>query len=251
MLGHDPTWRDTLRHFCSFAETLLDKLLAASGRYDVDRLRIEGRELMSRAIAEGRGGVIVTAHMGCLELCQIMAERVGKARLTVLVHTAHAERFNAILTRLNPEGGVRLLQVTEVSIATATLLAERVAQGEFVAIAGDRVPVSHSKTTTASFLGHSAPFPVGAYVIAALLRCPLFFMGCVRERQGHLVRFELLDEQVTLPRKQRDAACAALAGRFASRVEAMLAQAPLDWFNFFPFWDQAAGAPLPAQAHHD
>ena len=34
-------------------------------------------------------------------------------RVTILVHTAHAQQFNRILARLNPQATVRLLQVTD------------------------------------------------------------------------------------------------------------------------------------------
>ena len=235
-LGRRPGWRDGLRHFLSFADTLLDKTLAMSGRYRFERLRFEGDAPVLDMIARGQGGVFVTAHMGCLEMCQAAVNRSGRLRLNVLVHTAHAEQFNRVLGRLDPDGSVRLIQVTEITPATAVMLSERVAAGEFVAIAGDRVPVGGGRTVTAPFLGHDARWPVGPYVLAALLKCPLYLMACLREGDGHTVRFDLLAEQLTLPRKSRDEVLTACAARYAARVEAMLVRAPCEWFNFFPFW---------------
>ena len=245
--GTTPGPAHGLRHFISFAETIVDKLLAASGRYRFDRVRYQGAEAMQALLASGRGGVLVTGHVGCLELCQAAAGRQPGLRLTVLVHTRHAERFNRVLRRLDPASPVRLLQVTEVDAATAVSLGERVANGEFIAIAGDRVPVNAGKTVLAPFLGHEAPFPVGAYVLAALFRCPLLMLGCVRLGSGHLVSFETLAERVELPRAGREQALAAHAALFAGRLENLLVQAPYDWFNFFPFWAQpverSAGRP--------
>jgi predicted LPLAT superfamily acyltransferase len=251
VLGAAPGWRHWLLHLQSFAETILDKLLAFGGRYPWATLRFEGLPLVERLRASGQGAVLVTAHIGCLELCQAAAGRSPGLKLTVLVHTKHAERFNRLLARLNPDNPVRLLQVTEVNAATAVELARRVDAGEFVAIVGDRVPVSASKTVTVPFLGHPAPFPVGAYVLASLMRCPLLLLGCVREPAGHVVRFELLAERVELPRRSREAALADHAGQFARRIEALLVRAPYDWFNFFSFWKQGrAGAVLtPSQTN--
>lgn len=241
-LGAVPGWRQGIRHFFSFAETLADKLLAASGRYRFEHVRFVGRELVDSLLARGEGAVLVTGHVGCLELCQAVAGQQERLKLTVLVHTRHAERFNRILERLNPGNSVRLLQVTEVDAGTAVMLAERIRQGEFVAIAGDRVPVTDSKTVQAPFLGHEAPFPVGAYVLAALFKCRLLMLGCVREGQGHKVVFEQLAEKVELPRGNRSQVLASLAALFAQRLEALLVPAPYDWFNFYPFWAQ----PVPA-----
>jgi predicted LPLAT superfamily acyltransferase len=107
-----------------------------------------------------------------------------------------------------------------------------------VAIVGDRVPVRASRTVTLPFLGVDAPLPVGAYVLAALLRCPLFFMGCVREAGSHVVVCEQLADCVELPRGRRDEALKAIARRYLVCLEGLVRRAPFEWFNFFPFWDQ-------------
>lgn len=244
-IGHAPAWRDTLRHFLSFADAILDKLLAMSGGIAQSSLRVEGEAGLLALCAQGRGAVIVTGHIGCMELCRISAERHRGVRLNVLVHTRHAERFNRILQQLHPDSEVRFIQVTEVNPATAMLLADKVAQGEFVAIAGDRVPVRQSMAVPATFLGHEAQWPVGPYVLAALLKCPLYAMACAREGgagkgdSGYVLRVHCLAEQVVLPRQARREALAAQAQQFAGWLEVLLARAPLAWFNFFPFWAQA------------
>ena len=116
----------------------------------------------------------------------------------------------------------------------------RVERGELIAIAGDRVPVLESRVTYAPFLGEDAPFPCGPYILASVLECPLYFMGCVHDGAGYAVEFVPLAERVLLPRARREQALAEYAGLFAQQLERMLRKAPYDWFNFFPFWDQGA-----------
>ena len=234
-----PGWRESLRHFRVFAETLLDKILALGGEYPLHRVRVH-RQGVLELLAAGRGGVIVTAHIGCLELCQALADEVPGFRMTALVHTRHAERFNRLLNRLDGHGRIRLLQVDEIDPATAARLGERVARGEFVAIAGDRVPVRGGRHAVVDFFGCPAPFPIGAYVLAAALHCPLFTMSCLHAGDGYEVRFDEFAARVELPRRTRDAALAGHAARFARWLEAQLRASPYDWFNFFPFWDQVA-----------
>ena len=243
-----PGWRESLQHFRVFAQVILDKMLAISGSFPSSRVDIDGHQAILELIARGQGGVFVTAHMGCIELCQVLAEKRQGLRLNVLVHTRHAEQFNRVLNRLSPGNKVRFLQVTEFNAATAMMLSERVAQGEFIAIAGDRVPVQKSKTTTARFLGHDAAFPSGPYVIAALLKCPLFLMTCTHAGDGYALRIERLAERVELPRARREQAIVDYAGCYARAVEERLARAPLDWFNFFPFWAQTGGVDAAAAA---
>ncbi|MDX3934612.1 acyltransferase [Stenotrophomonas sp.] len=229
----------SLKHFALFADTMLDKLLGLGGRYPPEHIYLQ-RDLVLDKIARREGGLILTAHIGCLELCQVLAERVPGFHITVLVHTAHAQRFNRLMQRLDPLASVELLQVTDMGPATAVELQRRVEAGGFVAIVGDRVPLRGGRTVPASFLGHTAQFPIGAYVLAAALACPVYTMACLHHGRGYQVRFEQFTDRIVLPRGSRDAALTAQAEHFARWLEVQVTQAPLDWFNFFPFWDQAS-----------
>ncbi len=232
-----PGMRQSLHHFAMFAETMLDKILALGQRYPIDKVRMLRQDVLARVQA-GEGGLIVTAHLGCLELCQVMADLVPGFRLTALVHTAHAERFNRLIRRLDAGSRVELLQVTDLGPADAVKLAERVARGEFIAIAGDRVPLRGGRSVVAPFLGHDAPFPIGAYVLGSALRCPVFTMACTHDGDGYEVRLEAFADRIVLPRGSRDAALAGYAAQFSAWMERQVRLSPYDWFNFYPFWDQ-------------
>jgi predicted LPLAT superfamily acyltransferase len=241
----EPGLRESFHHFVRFAETLLDKFLAVNGRLRYEGVDVSGHEAMLAASRAGQGAVIVTAHIGCLELLQAAANRRDGLRINVLVHTAHAERFNRLLDRLDRHGRVRLLQVRDFSAPTVIMLAERVAAGEFIAIAGDRVPLRGDRVVAADFLGRAAPLPIGPWLLASLLECPAYAIACVRRGEGYRVRIERLAERVQLPRGAREQALAGYAGGFAAWMEAQVREAPYEWFNFFPFWDQVPNAPVP------
>jgi predicted LPLAT superfamily acyltransferase len=225
-----------LRHFASFAENLLDKMLLWSGLLKAERIEFHGREQMVAQMAEKRGGLLICSHLGNLDLGRVLSQRAG-FRLTLLVHTKHAETFNRLLAQLDPESQLNLMQVSEVSPATVVLLAEKIGRGEFVAIAGDRIPVSSNpRIASASFLGEMAPFPVGPYVLASLLRCPVYLLFSLRAGRASEIHFELFRESILLPREGRDEALAGLVADYARRLEYFCLRAPLQWFNFYDFW---------------
>jgi predicted LPLAT superfamily acyltransferase len=166
-----------LRHFASFAENLLDKMLLWSGLFRTDLVKLQGKELIAAQIAAKSGGLLICCHLGNLELCRVLSKQMPGLKLTVLTHTKHAARFNRLLAQLDPDSQLNLMEVTELSPVTAMLLSDKIAQGEFVAIAGDRIPVSRNpRIALARFLGGTAPFPVGPYILASLLQCPTYQM---------------------------------------------------------------------------
>jgi predicted LPLAT superfamily acyltransferase len=226
-----------LRHFGAFAEAILDKMLLWGGGFDFGRVRLHGADVLLERARLGRGTLLVCAHLGNLDLCRALSLRTPGLRVTVLVHTKHAQAFNDVLARLDPNSRLNLMQVTDLDAAMAMALSERVARGEFVVIAGDRVPVAdRPRVALAPFLGRTAAFPVGPYVMAAVLGCPLYAMFATRTGGHYDVHFEGLREQVVLPRRARGEALAQIAADYAARLEHHARRAPLEWFNFYDFW---------------
>jgi predicted LPLAT superfamily acyltransferase len=236
-VGAPAGFMGVLRHFGAFAEAILDKMLLWGGLFDLSRVRVHGDEPLLQMARQGRGALLVCAHLGNLDLCRVLSLRRPDVKVTVLVHTRHAQAFNNMLAKLDPRSQLNLMQVTEMTPAMAMMLSERVGRGEFVVIAGDRVPVSNNpRVALASFMGQLAAFPVGPYVMAAVLGCPLYAMFAARIGDRYELHFEPLRETVTLPRRGREAALAELAGQYAARLEHHARRTPLEWFNFYDFW---------------
>ena len=232
-------WRAAALHVRRFADTLLDKALVWTGGLSLDGIRREVDQRFDDAVEQNRGGVLVVAHFGNLEVLRRMGERARQLRLHILVHTRHAERFNRVLNRINPQSAERLLQVTEVDTATIAHLATRVELGDFVVIAADRVPVTSERVLDVPFLGADAAFPIGPWVLAAALDCPVYWLACYqRPADGgrYTLVCELMRERIVLPRKTREAALREVIADYVRYLERACREAPLAWFNFFPFW---------------
>lgn len=228
---------NVIRHFGEFAEMMLDKMLLWSGLFDASAVQYIGSPAIRELIEQKRGAVLICSHFGNVDLCRALSSRHSDLKLTILVHTKHAQAFNHLLETLNPVSQLNLLQVTEITAVTAMLLAERVAQGEFVVIAGDRIPVSDNpRVVMADFLGEPAPFPVGPYVLASVLQCPLFMLFSMRKENKYEIHFAPLRDAFHLPRKGRDQALTELAADYAKELERHCLSAPLQWFNFYDYW---------------
>ena len=224
------------RHFLEFGDALMDKVAAWSDSIGAQRLRGEGFQRFGEAIDAGHGGIVLIAHHGNLDIANALAKHHPKLDMTVMMHTRNASKFNALLERVSGQPRPDVMEVTEISPATAQELAERVQRGGFVVIAADRVPVTGARTRNITFLGEDAPFPEGPFLLAALLRCRIHTLSCVRDGDGFQIDFDPFDDVTELPRKARDVWITQAMQRFAEQLTERVQRHPLQWFNFYPFW---------------
>lgn len=238
---HLPAKLDSYHHLLSFGHTMLDKLAAWKGDFSVDNLTIHGQEHFQSMVEQQQGVVLLGSHLGNIELCRALGRRHADVKINALVFTEHAERFNRVMKAVNPNSELNLIQVSSMGPDTAILLQQKIEQGEWVVIVGDRTSTSkESRSVWANFLGQAAPFPQGPFMLASVLKAPVYLLFGLRDdsrKKPHFnVYFEHFSDQVVLPRQTRQQALAQVVQDYANRLEHYTLQAPLQWYNFFNFW---------------
>ncbi len=233
-----PNRRAVFRQFMAFADTLLDKLDVWNGALRLEQVTlIDPSDVTGQLHRAGRGQILVAAHLGNLEVCRALAELGERVQMNVLVHTKHAEQFNRLLGEAGASN-LRLIQVSELDAAVMLQLSERLERGEWLAIAGDRVPLKGGRKSLASFLGKPAYFPQGPWLLAGLLQCPVNLINCLKIDGRYQVLIEPFAERIQWTRAEREAVIAGWVQRYAERLAAHCLSAPLQWFNFYPFWNE-------------
>jgi predicted LPLAT superfamily acyltransferase len=231
-----PAYLSTYRHFLRFGEAIQEKIAAWRGSIPPDTVRVLASPEILQLHAQGRTGVILGAHLGNFELCRAMST-FEKRVVNAIVFTEHAERFNRLLREVAPDSQLNLVSAAGLGPATAILLQEKIAAGEWVAITADRTSVTNpGRVVPARFLGAEAPFPQGPFLLATALKCPVLLMFGIREPDGVKIHIELFSDPLEIRRATRADDLARVAQRFADRLEHYCLRAPLDWFNFYDFW---------------
>jgi predicted LPLAT superfamily acyltransferase len=224
------------RHFMNFSVSILDKVAAWD---DPERVRVEfpDKQLVAAALSGGRGLLVLSAHLGNLEVMRALGAQISGLRVNALVYSSNARKVDAMLAKTSDTYRLRLLEVDRIGADTALMLRERIAAGEVVVTVGDRIPVAaDSPVTYAEFLGRPARFAIGPYVLAHVLECPVYLFFCLRQAHGYRVYLEPFAERIRLPRQGREAAVADWAGRYARRLADYASRFPLQWYNFYDFW---------------
>ncbi len=238
VFGSLPWWKRrwlVFKHFLSFGVALIDRTAVLVGKTKHFSFSFDGEQVLRDALAEGRGVLVLTAHIGNWEAAGQLLSRLD-VPINVTGFDNEAPEVRALLNRSGPQK-FKLLPLTGSPTDVIPLLAA-LRRGEIVAMLGDRAYGSPS--VRIPFLGGMASFPVGGYVMAALANAPLMHVFNLREAGGHYRFFRFPPQRPQMPNhNERDAYLRECAARFASDLEFVLRRDPLQWYNFYPFWEEA------------
>lgn len=232
----------SFRHFLRFGDAMLDKVAGWRGELQLGRdvLFASGAE-QTLNTSSTAGKLLLASHLGDVEACRALAQLEGSKTINALVFNDNAQRFKQIMQEMAPEAGLNLIPVTDIGPETAMLLKDKLDRGEWIAIVGDRVAVNPQRGNEwrvcwSPFMGQVAPFPQGPFILASILRCPVELIFALRQDGKLRIHCEPFADPLLLPRAERQAALQRTIDRYAERLEHYALQSPLDWFNFFDFW---------------
>jgi KDO2-lipid IV(A) lauroyltransferase len=211
--------------FRNFAACFSD-LITANRRPDVATLlaSVEGAHHLAGAV-DGRGAVILTAHVGNWEL----GGRLLAARCARPTHVVTATEVDPAVERFLRGGPapVRFVSLTDPRHAVRLVAALR--RREVVAMQGDRALGTRGDAVV-RFLGADAPFPLGPFLLARAAGVPVLPAFCLlRTDRRYTIR---LDAPVPVERGGEHAALV----RWVAVLEEVARRHPEQWFNFFDLW---------------
>jgi predicted LPLAT superfamily acyltransferase len=222
-------------HVLRFAEAALDRAFIVSGKHKYFRVTRTGTEHLRDLLSRRRGAILLGAHLGSFEAMRVNADRQGY-RINFLGYFKNAPMLNAALEKIDPGATARLIAIEPSQVDFVLRVKERIEQGECVAVMGDRVGLD-GRSVCVDFLGGKAEFPTGPYLLASILKCPIYLtFGLYRAPDRYDLICEPFDLEPKVPRDRRDEALREYAQRFASRLEHYVELAPDNWFNFYDFW---------------
>lgn len=243
-MGLPASFRAVHRHFFTFGRVALDRLVLMLGRADRElEIHREGHDVAVRAAGIGedgagkkRGCLLLGSHIGSFEAMRALTVDVT---ITIVVDFRNAQRITRVLSELAPGAKLKVIGL-DPSRATSMLdVRACIERGEFVAILGDRLEGQGARAVTVDFLGGRARLPIGPYLLAHMLACPVYFVaGLYTAPNRYDLFFRPFAEQVKLSRGSREEAAQEYAQRYAGVLEEFARRAPYNWFNFFPFWEK-------------
>jgi predicted LPLAT superfamily acyltransferase len=233
-LGREASWRDGYRHVLSFATTIHDRVYLLNDRFGDFDIQVHGVQMVRDSVASGQGALLIGAHHGSFEVLRSMGWGVDGLKVAMLMYKDNARKLNATLAAINPRAMQDIIALGR--IESMLEVRDRLDEGYIVGMLADRT-LGDDEVTMFDFLGHPAPFPVGPWRLAAMLKRPVFFMtGLYMGGNRYEVHFERLADFSQVERAQRKAAISEAMAVYVDCMSRFSRKAPYNWFNFFNFW---------------
>ncbi|TYA73943.1 LpxL/LpxP family acyltransferase [Seonamhaeicola marinus] len=218
------------RSYFVFGQTIIDKVAISSGLRHKFTYEFDGIELIKQALKNKKGGVLISAHVGNFEIAEHflgdLSEDTSICLLTTeLEHTAIKEYLESVTKKSN----INFIFIKE-DLSHIFEINAALAKNQLVCITGDRY-VEGTKYVEEELLGLKAKFPQGPFLLASRLKVPVLFVYVMKETNKH---YHLYARQSSA--KHRDQK--QVLKDYTESVSWMLEKYPLQWFNYFDFWEQ-------------
>ena len=234
VLEREPLPVHLLRHYHTFAATILDRVFFLKGEYRRFEVRLHGHEVLEDIVRSGEGGLLLGAHIGSFEATRALGNQVRGLRVNMVMYEENARKMNAVLGKLNPDAALKVIPLGQMD--SMLKVNDALARGEFVGILADRT-IAGEGTVSRCFLGEPAQFPLGPFRIAAMLKRPVILMfGLYLGGNRYDIHFERLADARHLERAQRDSFLDTAVTEYVQRLEHYCRLAPYNWFNFYDYW---------------
>jgi predicted LPLAT superfamily acyltransferase len=217
------------KSYYTFGQTIIDKISISAGMRNKFTYEFDGIEVLKNLLAEKKGGVLISAHVGNFEIAEHFLGDINidfsiNLVTTDLEHSAIKKYLESLASKPSVKFIIIKDDLSHIFEINAAL-----ANNELVCFTGDRY-FQGTKSLSEKILGKEAHFPAGPFLIASRLRVPVVFVYVMKEPNLH---YHLYAREANV--KHRDEK--GLLKEYIESVETILQKYPLQWFNYFNFWN--------------
>ncbi|UTN05387.1 lipid A biosynthesis acyltransferase [Flavobacterium bizetiae] len=218
------------KSYYTFGQTIIDKISISAGMRNKFTYEFDGIETLKNLLAEKKGGVLISAHIGNFEIAEHFLGDIDiDFQINLVTTDLEHSAIKNYLESVTQKPTVKFIIIRE-DLSHIFEINAALSKNELVCFTGDRY-FEGTKSLSEKILGEEANFPAGPFLIASRLKVPVVFVYVMKESNLH---YHLYAREATV--KHRDEK--GLLKAYIESVESMVKKYPLQWFNYFDFWNQ-------------
>lgn len=232
-LGYSAAERKKLirKNLVIFGQTLLDKFALLSNMPVQLSVEHEGVEHLEQLITDGKGGILVSAHLGNWEAAGHLLKRLN-ATINILMYDGESQQMKQLLDRYNSQRSFNIITIQQ-DLSHIYELSAALRRNELICLHADRFRAGN-RTFETSFLGDSAHFPAGPFLLASKLRAPVSFVMALKEGRDH---YHFFATPARSYEGRGDSGARQMLADYVDMLEEKAKAYPEQWFNYYNFWE--------------
>lgn len=222
--------RDVFRNFGRYLFEFFQMREIVDENFIRHNVRIQGLEQLDRILKEGKGGIIVTGHIGNWELGGVLLSVLGYPLMAIAL--PHKERpVNDLFNSQREAKGVTVVPTT----GALRRCIEQLRANKLVALVADR-DFSHAGIVI-DFLGKKMLVPKGPAMFSLKTGAPIIPMFLIRNdnRTFDMLCYDPIYPPQNIDGKTENDVVLGLMKRYLSVMEEVIRQYPSQWLLFREF----------------
>ncbi len=219
------------RNYFWFGQSLIDKIVLMSGIPNSFSFEFDGEQNLHEIAEKGKGGLLISAHVGNWEIAGFLMNRVD-VKTSIVMFDGEHQKIKEYLDQVMTNRQINIIVVKD-DLSHIYQISEALQKNEFVCIHADRF-VEGTRTLKRDFLGKPASFPLGPFILAARLRVPVSFVFALKESKLHYHFFASRPKvYAALDIKTQPEE---MLSDYIAELEEKVQRYPAQWFNYYNFW---------------
>ncbi|WES96068.1 lipid A biosynthesis acyltransferase [Chryseobacterium arthrosphaerae] len=229
--GYRKAKASIFKSYFTFGKVLIDKTAISAGLREKYTYEFDGIENLRNLLAAKKGGVLISAHIGNFEIAEhFFADIDFDCQINLVTTDQEVTVIKEYLeTVAVKKSNIKFIYVKD-DMSHIFEINQALSNNELICFTGDRY-FEGSKYLEADLLGKTAKFPAGPFLIASRLGVPVVYVYVMKENNLHYHLYARVAQNI----KNRDSQ--GLLQSYVYNLEAMVKKYPLQWFNYFDFWD--------------
>ncbi len=217
-------------NFNYLGRSIIDKIVMMSGVPSPFNVNHDGGANLDLISNEGKGGLLISAHLGNWEAAGHLLKRLN-SKINIVMYDGEHQKIKEYLDGVR--GRSFNVIVIKEDISHIYEINAALQRNEFVCIHADRY-VEGNRTVEAMLLGEKALLPIGPFVLATTFQAPVSFVFAMKEGLKHF-HFYATPGKVYPKGKS---GIPDIVNDYTKQMETIIKKYPLQWHNYFEFWEE-------------
>lgn len=220
------------KNYFWFGQAIIDRIVMMANIPNRFTFHFDGEEHLHKMVAAGKGGLLLSAHIGNWEIAGHLLKRL-QTKINIVMFDGEHQQLKQYLESTTGQRNANIIVVKD-NLSHVYEIMEALNKNELVCMHSDRF-LPGNKTIETEFLGKMALFPQGPFVLASKFAVPVSFVFATKES---LLHYHFFATDGAIYKHEEKNSPEFILKKFTEAFTQKVKTYPTQWYNYYPFWKE-------------